>query len=83
LGGTDERFTSRLLGKHVTKTNALESLVIARYVRGLSTRDVEASLADALGPRSHARQVDGLADLHRDRRRVRRLAASRPVPCRT
>jgi transposase-like protein len=50
LRGTDERFASRLLGKHVTRTNALESLVIAGYVRGLSTRDVEASLADALGP---------------------------------
>ena len=34
----------------MTKTRALESLVIAGYVRGLSTRDVEASLADALGP---------------------------------
>jgi transposase-like protein len=31
----------------VTRSNALESLVIAGYVRGLSTRDVEASLADA------------------------------------
>ena len=49
LRGTDEAFASRLLGRHVTKTNALESLVIAGYVRGLSTRDVEASLADALG----------------------------------
>ena len=39
----------RLLGKGVTRTNALESLVIAGYVRGLSTRDVEATLADALG----------------------------------
>jgi putative transposase len=50
LRGTDTAFASRLLGKHVTKTHALESLVIAGYVRGLSTRDVEASLADALGP---------------------------------
>ena len=49
LRGTDERFASQLLGKHVTRTHALESLVIAGYVRGLSTRDVEASLADALG----------------------------------
>lgn len=49
LRGTDEAFASRLLGKHVTRTNALESLTIAGYVRGLSTRDVEASLADALG----------------------------------
>ena len=50
LRGTDTAFASRLLGKGVTRTNALESLVIAGYVRGLSTRDVEASLADALGP---------------------------------
>ena len=33
----------------MTKTNALESLVIAGYVRGLSTRDVEAALVEALG----------------------------------
>jgi transposase-like protein len=33
----------------VTKSNALESLVIAGFVRGLSTRDVENTLADALG----------------------------------
>ena len=32
--------------------HALESLVIAGFVRGLSVRDVEASLADALGPDS-------------------------------
>jgi putative transposase len=31
----------------VTKTNALESLVIAGFVRGLSVPDVEATLADA------------------------------------
>jgi len=50
--GTDEKFASRLLGTGVTRTNALESLVIAGFVRGLSVRDVEASLADALGPES-------------------------------
>jgi putative transposase len=49
LRGTDEAFASRLFGKGVTKTNAQESLVIAGYVRGLSTRDIEATLADALG----------------------------------
>ena len=47
--GTTTAFASRLFGKHVTKTNALESLVIASFVRGLSVRDVEATLADALG----------------------------------
>lgn len=50
LRGTGEQFASRLLGKGVSRTNALESLVIAGFVRGLSVRDVEATLADALGP---------------------------------
>jgi putative transposase len=49
LRGTAGAFASRLFGAHVTKTNALESLVIASFVRGLSVRDVEATLADALG----------------------------------
>ncbi len=49
LRGTTGAFASRLFGAHVTKTNALESLVIASFVRGLSVRDVEATLADALG----------------------------------
>lgn len=49
LRGTTEAFASRLFGAGGTKTNALESLVIAGFVRGLSVRDVEATLADALG----------------------------------
>jgi len=49
LRGTTGAFASRLFGAHVTKTNALESLVIASFVRGLSVRDVEAALAEALG----------------------------------
>ena len=49
LRGATEAFASRLFGTGVTKTNALESLVIAGFVRGLSVRDVEATLADALG----------------------------------
>jgi len=49
LRGTGEAFASRLFGTYVTKTNALESLVIASFVRGLSVRDVEAALAEALG----------------------------------
>ncbi len=49
LRGTAGAFASRLFGSHVTKTNALESLVIASFVRGLSVRDVEATLAEALG----------------------------------
>lgn len=49
LRGTTEAFASALFGKGVTKSNALESLVIAGFVRGLSVRDVENTLADALG----------------------------------
>jgi transposase-like protein len=49
LRGTSEKFASRLFGSHVTKTNALETLVIASFVRGLSCRDVDATLAEALG----------------------------------
>jgi transposase-like protein len=52
LRATTEQFASRLLGKGVTRTNALESLVIAGFVRGLSVRDVEATLAEALGPQA-------------------------------
>src|SRR5512146_1187135 len=49
LRGTTERFASQLFGTGVTRTNALEALVIAGFVRGLSVRDVEAALTDALG----------------------------------
>jgi putative transposase len=49
LRGTTGAFASRLSGKSITKSNALESLVIAGFVRGLSVRDVENTLADALG----------------------------------
>ncbi|TMR33950.1 IS256 family transposase, partial [Nonomuraea zeae] len=50
LRGTTDKFTSRLFGTGVTRTHALETLVIASFVRGLSVRDVEGALADALGP---------------------------------
>lgn len=36
-------FESRVLGKGVARTHALESLVISSFLRGLSTRDVEAA----------------------------------------
>ena len=39
-------FESRVLGKHVARTYALESLVIASFLRGLSVRDVEAALEE-------------------------------------
>jgi hypothetical protein len=36
-------FESRVLGKGVARTHALESLVICSFLRGLSTRDIEAA----------------------------------------
>jgi putative transposase len=50
--GTTQPFVSRLLGKGVARSHALEALVIAGFVRGLSVRDVEQTLADALGPQA-------------------------------
>jgi len=50
LRGTSQPFASRLLGKGVSRTNALEALVISGFVRGLSTHDVEAALGEVLGP---------------------------------
>jgi putative transposase len=35
-----------VLGKGVTRTHALESLVICSFLRGLSTRDIEAALEE-------------------------------------
>jgi putative transposase len=49
LRGTTDRFASQLFGVGVTRTNPLEALVIAGFVRGLSVRDVEAALTEALG----------------------------------
>ncbi len=39
-------FQSKVLGKGVARTHALESLVISSFLRGLSTRDVEAALEE-------------------------------------
>jgi putative transposase len=50
LRGTDQAFCARLFGAGVTRTHALESLVISGWVRGLSDRDIEATLAEVLGP---------------------------------
>jgi putative transposase len=39
-------FESRVFGKGVARTHALESLVISSFLRGLSTRDVQAALEE-------------------------------------
>lgn len=48
LRGATAAFAARLFGKNVTKTDALEPLVIASFVRGLSVRDVEATLLELI-----------------------------------
>src|SRR5439155_4599357 len=40
-------FASEIVDKGVTRTHALEALVILSFLRGLSVRDVEAALAEA------------------------------------
>ena len=69
-------FESRILGKHVTHTYALESLVISSFLRGLSTRDVEAVLEDTFDqPVSSRSTVSRI--LEETRERYRRWCARR------
>src|SRR3954462_15220861 len=42
-------FESQVLGKGVARTHALEALIILGFLRGLSVRDVEDLLEEALG----------------------------------
>jgi len=49
LRNTTERFASTLFGKGVIRSAPLEALVISGWVRGLSDRDIEALLTEALG----------------------------------
>jgi putative transposase len=69
-------FQSRVLGKHVTRTYALESLVIGSFLRGLSTRDVEAVLEETfeepIGSRSTVSRI-----LEDTRERYRRWCGRR------
>jgi putative transposase len=69
-------FESRVLGKGVTRTYALESLVIGSFLRGLSTRDVEAVLEDTFEePVSSRSTVSRI--LEDTRERYRRWCARR------
>ena len=63
-------FESRVLGKGVTRTYALESLVIGSFLRGLSTRDVEAVLEETFDePVSSRSTVSRILDDTRERYR--------------
>src|SRR5947209_4984807 len=69
-------FESRVLGKHVTRTWALESLVISSFLRGLSTRDVEAALEETFAERLASRSTVSPV-LEDTRERYRRWCARR------
>ena len=51
-------FESRVLGKGVARTHAVEALIIVGFLRGLSVRDVEALLEETFGEQGGG-QVDG------------------------
>ena len=57
----------------MTRTHAPESLVIAGFIRGLSVRDVEAALAEALGPEATASKSTVSTICHAIRQGVRRV----------
>jgi putative transposase len=48
-GAAELGFESQVLGKGVARTHALEALIIVGFLRGLSVRDVEDLLEEALG----------------------------------
>ena len=52
LRGAAEAFASRLFGSHVTKTNALELLVIASFARDRSVRSTRHNPLNAECPGS-------------------------------
>jgi hypothetical protein len=74
LRGTDEAFCSQLFGTGVTRTNALEALVIAGWVRGLSDREGRGGSCGGALTRGRPVSVHGLPDLPEDPDRVRGLA---------
>ena len=78
-------FESRILGKGVARTHALESLVISGFLRGLSTRDVEAALEEVFEePIASKSTVSRICEDTRERYRQwcrRRLDAHDIVYC--
>jgi putative transposase len=78
-------FCSRILGKTVTRTHALEALVIGSFLRGLSVRDVEALLEETFGESVVSKStVSRICEQTRERYRVwcaRRLEEHDLVYC--
>lgn len=69
LRGTTERFASQLFGTGVTKSNALEALVIAGFVRGLSTPRYRSHPGGGPGRGGRGVALDGVAGPRADQDR--------------
>ncbi len=67
-------FASRVVGKGVARTHALEALVVASFLRGLSAR--RRGRPEGGLRRARRLEVDGLAHLPGDRRALPRLVLS-------
>ena len=61
LRNTEQTYRSSLLQRLTTTTAELERLAVEMYVRGLSTRDIEATLKDADG--NHLISKDGVSQI--------------------
>jgi transposase-like protein len=64
-------FCSRILGETVTRTHALEALVVGSFLRGLSVRDIEALLEESFGEQVVSKStVSRICEVTRERYRA-------------
>jgi putative transposase len=78
LRGTTERFASRLFGKHVTKTNALEALGDRGVCARLINPGCGGGADRGAGRVGGGVQVDGVADLRGHQGPIRRVEQAPP-----
>lgn len=55
-------FQSKVLAKHQTSSNELEAKIVALYAKGLSTRDIQATLEDLYGVEISAATISAITD---------------------
>jgi putative transposase len=58
----EARFEPQIVPKHVTRVDGLDEKILALYSRGLSTRDIQAELADLYGTEISATLVSRVTD---------------------
>jgi putative transposase len=62
----ESRFEPQLVPKHVTRVDGLDEKILALYSRGLSTRDIQAELAELYGTEISPMLVSRVTDAVRD-----------------